>query len=368
MTTMVSFKTEEELLTWFNTGSITGQQQASSLEGIVKGGSVRRFYRLLGSEGNSLGVLMEFSREKEENNYYAGISGFLSGLNIPVPQIRYHDPELGLTWLEDLGSMDLHAFKDAPWPELKAHYVSILRAILPLWKAGEQEVNAVSGLKLMEGFGPKLYAWERDYFYDQYLMRFGKNVKPEDREAIHQECADLEQILVQQTQNLVHRDFQSHNIMMREAAPVFVDFQGMRPGTWFYDLASLLYDPYMNLSENRRDELLDVVAEMMEWSGTDFAFEIAFRAAAVQRLMQALGAYGYLGVELEKSEFLDFIPIAKEELITLASELELTSVGQLLKGRAAEKSSEGKEKSSSSNKQRNRRRGSRKKGRSSKPE
>lgn len=347
---MVSFKTEEELLQWFNSGPANGQEQAVVLAGIVKGGSVRRFYRLLGNEEKSLGVLMEYSREKEENNFYAGISGFLSELNIPVPKILHHDAEIGLAVLEDLGSTDLHAHKDKPWPELKAHYLNILNAIRPLWQAGEEEVKSRDWLKLMDGFDARLYGWERDYFFDQCVSRLVEEVQPESREAMHKECEIIQELLLKQEVHLVHRDFQSHNIMIGESGPSFVDFQGTRTGTWFYDLASLLYDPYMNLSENRRDELLGFAAEMMEWPGSDAEFDVIFSAAALQRLMQALGAYGYLSKELQKEEFLEYIPVAAEQLHTLATEMGLTEVAQLAKLGGGEK------KQKRGNRNRNRRR------------
>lgn len=328
---MGSFRTEEELVQWFNSEPATGEIQANSLAGIVKGGSVRRFYRLLGEDEKSLGVLMEYSKEKEENTFYAGISEFLTELKVPVPNVLHHDGEKGLAVLQDLGSQDLYAFKDSPWPELRAQYVSILQTVRPLWQAGIEEVQSRSGLKLMDGFDERLYGWERDYFFDQCVTPLVGEVKTESREAMHQECQILQELLLKQDMHLVHRDFQSHNIMIGESGPVFVDFQGLRTGTWLYDLASLLFDPYMSLTDNRRDELIGFTMEMMGWSGSDEEFDVILYAAAVQRLMQALGAYGYLGKELEKEEFLDYIPVAAKELHALANTMDLTEVAKLAK-------------------------------------
>src|SRR2546423_10254052 len=55
---------------------------------------------------------------------------------------------------------------------------------------------------------------------------------------------------------LVHRDFQSQNIIMRNGQAHLIDFQGMRPGLAEYDLASLLFDPYVNFSRAECEELL----------------------------------------------------------------------------------------------------------------
>ncbi|MEM1158416.1 MAG: phosphotransferase [Verrucomicrobiota bacterium] len=328
---MGSFRTEEELLEWYNSEPETGEQQAVRLETMVKGGSVRRFYRLVDDEEQSLGVLMEYSSEKKENTFYAGISRFLSELGVPAPGIIHHEAEIGLAVLQDMGSQDLFALKDAPWSELKRQYIEVLRAISPLWRAGQQEVQSRNALEMMEGFDARLYQWERDYFYDQCVSRFVAEVTPESRDKMHQECRVLQELLLKQEVSLVHRDFQSHNIMIGEDGPAFVDFQGLRTGTWFYDLASLLYDPYMSLTENRRDELVGFATEMMDWPGSDDEFDVILSTAAVQRLMQALGAYGYLGKELGKEEFLPYIPVAAKELHVLATEMGLNEVARLTK-------------------------------------
>src|SRR5207248_5844344 len=104
--------------------------------------------------------------------------------------------------------------------------------------------------------------------------------------------SEVAQGLGQLPRLLVHRDFQSQNIMMRNGRAHLIDFQGMRPGLAQYDLASLLYDPYVDLNEAERDELLEHYYG--EQPSTDFLETL--RLCAMQRLMQALGAYGFLGL------------------------------------------------------------------------
>ena len=44
---------------------------------------------------------------------------------------------------------------------------------------------------------------------------------------------------------------------MRDGHAHLIDFQGMRPGLAEYDLASLLYDPYVSLTNAERMELIE---------------------------------------------------------------------------------------------------------------
>ncbi len=114
---------------------------------------------------------------------------------------------------------------------------------------------------------------------------------------------------------LVHRDLQSQNVMVRKGEPVLIDFQGMRFGSLFYDLGSLLYDPYVEIEEADRAALLrtyyDLSRPLQDWN----EFESLFHLASAQRLMQALGAYGFLGRERGKSRFLAHIAPALDRLI-----------------------------------------------------
>jgi hypothetical protein len=86
----------------------------------------------------------------------------------------------------------------------------------------------------------------------------------------------------------------------------------MRPGLAEYDLASLLYDPYVRLTDSERAELIDFYRGVAAVNDPDF--EEKLRLCAMQRLMQALGAYGYLGLAKKNRAFLVHIPTALDSL------------------------------------------------------
>jgi len=115
---------------------------------------------------------------------------------------------------------------------------------------------------------------------------------------------------------LVHRDFQSQNIIIQNGHANLIDFQGMRPGLAEYDLASLLYDPYVHLSEAERAELITYYRDGRDKRGVRCSedFDSKLRLCAMQRLMQALGAYGFLGLVKGNKNFLQYIPRAVRSL------------------------------------------------------
>jgi hypothetical protein len=110
----------------------------------------------------------------------------------------------------------------------------------------------------------------------------------------------------------VHRDFQSQNILIKNGEAYLIDFQGMRYGLAQYDLASLLYDPYVALTSAERDELLGYYISQSLEAGVALSgnFAALLDFCAMQRLMQALGAYGFLGLVKKRGHFLAHIPSA----------------------------------------------------------
>jgi hypothetical protein len=109
--------------------------------------------------------------------------------------------------------------------------------------------------------------------------------------------------------------------MVRNGEPFLIDFQGMRFGSPFYDLGSLLCDPYVEFSDNHRIDLLLHYYELSEQNLTWEDFQKTFWEASAQRLMQALGAYGFLGRKKGLKSFLDHIPAGLRNLYHAASQV-----------------------------------------------
>jgi len=167
-------------------------------------------------------------------------------------------------------------------------------------------------------FNAALYLWEQHYFFDNCLGRYFKIEGAMIENLVSLPAlAEIAEKLAKQSRVLVHRDFQSQNLLVRNGQAYLIDFQGMRPGLAQYDLASLLYDPYVDLTAAERDELLEHYCGGKP-SGD---FRETLTLCAMQRLMQALGAYGFLGLVKEHKHFLQYIPKALESLREIVAEI-----------------------------------------------
>jgi aminoglycoside/choline kinase family phosphotransferase len=149
---------------------------------------------------------------------------------------------------------------------------------------------------------------------------------------------------------LIHRDFQSRNVMLgptnqptvipakagihlhralemdsrfrgndgfgcgclaNGAYPHLIDWQGARLGPGAYDLASLLNDPYTDIPQNWREDFIRLYLNCVGRGDAEkFRRELLFTGAA--RLMQNLGAYAKL--RREGKDFARWIPPAAARL------------------------------------------------------
>jgi N-acetylmuramate 1-kinase len=289
---------------------------------IEKGGSDRKFYRVRCSPEQTI-ILVKYNLEREENRHYVAIAEFLAAHGIRAPRIYFHDPAEGLIWIEDLGKSDLWSYRDETWMVRRAFYESALGEIVKLHCLPAEAARSIEK-NLPAEFDAALYRWEQNYFFENCLGRFfGVGAEELSELAALPSLGQIAEDLAKRPRVLVHRDFQSQNIIVRNGQAHLIDFQGMRPGLAEYDLASLLFDPYVTFSRPECEELLADYESKRAAAGHPVApdFRETFRCCGIQRLMQALGAYGFLGLVKGSKTFLNHIPAAITSLRGLVGEI-----------------------------------------------
>lgn len=171
-------------------------------------------------------------------------------------------------------------------------------------------------------------------------MKGVKGIEVKDMAPLGEEFHSLALRLDSFPKTIIHRDFQSQNIMVTKGVPRLIDYQGARMGPPAYDVVSILWDPYSRLDQKTRENLLDYYISRMRHScyatpthpsfhhphpipppsrgrelkgwgeekcegdfqgikrpGSEFKeseFVDSLTVCRLQRHMQALGAYGFL--------------------------------------------------------------------------
>lgn len=272
------------------------------LEPIQRGASGRTIVRVR-AEGHPVFIGIHATDERDDNKQFVPIARFLKKARIQVPGIIHDNPSRHSCLVEDLGDSHLLDLKDRPFAERLPYYRSALEQIDKLFFS-----RPPADLELMPPFDTKLYQWEQEYFFE-YLVE-GLLEGDADELRANPVFAELAEKLGSTARHLVHRDFQSQNILLKDSSAYLIDFQGLRRGRQEYDLASLVHDPYLDHSAEEREQLLDLWEDISE----DRPEPSLFNACASQRLMQALGAFGNIIINRGDDWYRQHVPVAARHL------------------------------------------------------
>ncbi|MFI5295049.1 MAG: sugar phosphate nucleotidyltransferase [Thermodesulfovibrionales bacterium] len=299
---------------------------------IGVGGSDRNYYRI--RDGNKTAVLMECAKDDPDYQRHLIYTQFFKKYSVPVPELLGSDTggpahpifnKRGYVYIlfEDLGDLSLYSWlkceKEIPLIE------DLYKRIIDIMVNLHTKVSAnVSDCLLLQSrvFDAENLRWETDYFIKRFVSGL-RGIEIPNHSELYEEFASLAAKVDSFEKVVVHRDFQSQNIMITKGnVPRMIDYQGARIGPPAYDLASLLWDPYCRMDGNNRERLLEYyITGVKDHLGSAFD-EDAFRATLIpcrlQRHMQALGAYGFLSSVKGRSYFLRYVPQAlrylKEEV------------------------------------------------------
>ena len=276
-------------------------------------GSDRRFWR------TDAGILSH-TPDGAELRRIVDIGGALHATGVSVPALIACDPSEGLALHEDVGDDSLLSVARghlgpagaSPPPDplpggavggrALADYRAALDALAEL-----QRVTLPP--TALPPFSHDDLRWETWYGLTHHF--FGVLGHLDRGPAIEAALDDLATTVLSGPQVTMHRDYQSTNIHIKHDNTVAIlDWAGVRRGPAAYDLASLLWDPYVAMTEAERDSLLS------GWKGVALD-ERLLKATVVQRLFQALGAFAYLARHRARPNFARFATPAMRLLRTV---------------------------------------------------
>jgi NDP-sugar pyrophosphorylase family protein len=289
---------------------------------IGTGGSDRKYYRIQDEEKSA--VIMECSPSDPDYKRQLLYTQFFRKYSVPVPELLGRDTgDIGLPFVkqglinalfEDLGDMSLYSALKFKNNKEKAE--GIYRRVLDILVLLHTTVTGhVSECPLLQSrvFDYDHLKWETSYFIERFVCGLlGVEVKEPD--ITDKEFSQLAKQVDSFRKTIIHRDFQSQNIMLTKGdVPRIIDFQGARIGPPAYDLVSILWDPYFRLESAMRERLLDYYMGKTKEFDSNFdeaEFIRTILPCRLQRHMQALGAYGFLSKVKGKRYFLKHIPQA----------------------------------------------------------
>ncbi len=287
---------------------------------IGTGGSDRKYYRV--RKGDSTHVFVKYGKDDPDFKRHIEYTRFFRRHDIPVPELIDVNIDDMTALFEDLGDVSLYSWlkwlRDSG--QIEKIYRKVIDIAVLIHTAATQNVSECRCLQ-ERIFDYEHFRWESDYFIERFIKPI-KRITIEDMPELDEEFHRLALKADSYQKTIIHRDFQSQNIMIAKGdVPRVIDYQGARIGPPAYDIASMLWDPYFRLSGDMRERLLEYYVNQIENMLNEKDLIESLLLCRIQRHMQALGAYGFLSLVKGKKYFLKHIPeglrLLKENSILL---------------------------------------------------
>ncbi|HVG02234.1 MAG TPA: phosphotransferase [Nitrospira sp.] len=300
----------------------------AALTALAGDASNRRYFRITLRGTPSSLILMQLADPEGFKKSEEAVSGASSPITelpftnvlthlqrtgVPVPRLHYYDREAGLLYLEDFGDLTLaDACRQADRAKVEALYRQAIDQLVQFQVKGTTppEPHCIA---FHRRFDVPLLMWEFDHFLEYGISaRLGKAMAPADEAAIRGEFQRIADLLAEQPQVLVHRDYHSRNLMVDGSRIGIIDFQDALMGPATYDLASLLKDAYIELDEAVVNSLIDHFLDGLAVRGQGWRDRAAFRRlfdlTSIQRNLKAAGRFVYIDRVKHNPKFLADIP------------------------------------------------------------
>src|SRR5262249_27015784 len=243
---------------------------------------------------------------------FARVAALLQLIPLPVPSVLGHSDPLGILALQDLGDVTLQAHLGAALP---TEHAALYRAGVSLIEQLQRRGDALRSPDYPPygvAFDVEKLTWELDFFLKHFVEGYrGVALSAAERAAFADEWALIAAELAAEPRVLCHRDYHSRNLMLHGGSLHIIDFQDARMGPDTYDLASLLRDSYVDITDRDVDDLIAYFLALKTRDGEApdaDEFRRRFDLMAVQRNLKALGTFGYQTMTRSNPVYIKYMP------------------------------------------------------------
>jgi len=282
----------------------------AAVERLAGDASYRIFYRISPRSAASV-VLMDYGSPFEVETDDVRLGRVFRRAGLRVAELIELSPEIGILVLEDLGSSSLESvLRDSRRPASSSPPPELRRAVDLAAQVADRGTAALADSD--RAAGPALdrerFRFEMDFFLEHFVG--GLVGKPNLAQGLRDPLYGLADRAAECPRPvLCHRDFHSRNLMvLGNGSLAMVDIQDARWGPDTYDLASIVCDAYLEIDDAWVDTLVDRYLGALESRPEPAAFRCRFGLVAGQRMIKALGSFGWLTTVKRTDRYLEAIP------------------------------------------------------------
>lgn len=284
------------------------------IEKLSGDGGHRCYHRIHKKNGSS--YILMFSGEKDKSlQDFLLIHKQLKKAGCLLPETFQQDWEKGFLLLEDLGDLSLEQLHlQKGWAHSKAFYQKALEQMLALQKITLKDKK----------FDKAFFLKELDFSFFHLEKILNHPLKLHQKKALaFKELKDILCKIDQAPFAYCHRDFHSKNMMVFKKDLYLLDFQDAGQGPFLYDLVSLLYDSYVFLEEQQKEELIKFYfikssTTFKTYCKNENFFYHLLQLQFLQRGLKACACFASFYNEKQKKTHLPYLVPTFKNLIKLA--------------------------------------------------
>ncbi len=299
--------------------------------------STRRYYRVVSHEQSW--VLMQWEPFKNPESFpFLSVQSYFNQNKIRVPKVIGFSEDEGLFLLEDLGDLTL---------ERRFWEFQNQENVIPFYQKTLDELIKIHALQFEKKpkdtctafdieFSVEKLLWELNYAKKHLLeglLQLSMTEKTQNE--LEEEFIHICTQLYGSPQVVCHRDFHSRNVMISYNEFVVIDFQDARLGPPVYDLVSLFYDSYVDLSDQSILVLMDYYKSnfpyFSSYNLSSEQWQELFDLQSIQRCFKACGSFASFKMTRDDNRYLNYIkPTLERILLKLEIFPELKTLKKLI--------------------------------------
>ena len=282
---------------------------SATVEAMTGDASTRRFWRLR-APGEATRIVMDYGARFRGDPDDVVLGNVFREAGLRVAAVERIEPNPGCLVLEDLGE---RTFESAirrhreDGRSIEALYDDAVDLAARIATTGT-EALAASARASGPALDPTRFRFEMDFFVEHFVEGWLGSAA---RNGLRREVRDLAERAAQASRRsvLCHRDYHARNLMvLADGGLAMVDIQDARWGPDTYDLASLLRDAYVDLEPAIVRRGIDRYRAAVFPEDDPEQFHARFELVSLQRMVKALGTFGYMATVRNNPVYLEAVP------------------------------------------------------------
>ncbi len=266
-----------------------------NVQKLIGDASSRQYFRLVFENEGSYVLAAYPEPFKLAGFTYQNVYDIFRTVGLPVPEIVVADGELGIVLQEDLGDESVQKRLRQSTQEEYCRLMCRAIDLLIIIQTEASKVVPPNTEAARLAFDEEKLSWELAFFR-RYYGNY-RQLPLADDQGLIEESGRLAEELASYPRFLCHRDYHVRNLMVKDGEVHIIDFQDARQGPALYDLVSLLKDS-IQLTREQVDWYIGYYVNQSKAAKSralldDSLLRRQFDLMTVQRLLKALGTYGY---------------------------------------------------------------------------